>query len=91
MKISEMTLEELQDYAVKLEESVKAKDSELEQAKAKTVELQDLNTTLQKRNNELFLKVEQTPAPTENSQNEDSPAPQETCEELGAKLFNGGI
>ena len=63
MKISEMTLEQLQDYAVQLEndktvteQAIKDKDSEIQT-------LKDLNLGLQKRNKELFLQVEQQATP----------------------------
>ena len=58
-KISEMTLEELQDYAVELENDKATKDQAIADRDNKIAELTGLNTTLQKRNNDLFMKVEQ--------------------------------
>lgn len=86
-KISEMTLEELQDYALKLEGQISSKDDELKNKDASISELQTLNTTLQKRNNELFLQVEQQTIPGNDPDiDKDEPAVQ-TCEELAKSTF----
>lgn len=70
--ITEMTLEELQAHALKLTEDVTAgKTREEEQAK-KITELTDLNQALQRRNNDLIVKVEKqiTGAPEEKKTEE---------------------
>ena len=84
MKISEMTEDQVRDYALQLEEEKQAREEELAQAKIREQDLRDLNTALQKRNNDLFLKVEQqiVPGPEEKVQ----PAPTPTCEDLAHKL-----
>lgn len=79
-----MSLEELQDYAVKLEESNSALTDQVTNLTQDKTELQDLNKTLQRRNNELFLKVEQQhiQPPTEAE-----PEPVQTCEELASSIY----
>lgn len=85
-----MTLTELQDYALSLqsektalENSITAKDGEL-------AELQRTNLLLQKRNNELFMRVEQdaskAPVP-ENTDTDPEPDPEPTPEEFASKNF----
>lgn len=86
MKISEMTLEQLQDYAVELENKVQAKEEELQASATKQAELQDLNTTLQKRNHALFLQVEQQPERQEGADKLADPEPLKSCEDLGKEL-----
>lgn len=85
-KISEMTLEELQDYALDLE----GKNTTLtEQNATKQKEVDDLNAlnkTLQKRNNDLLMRVEQSPAPTPTPA---EPPKVETCEEFAKKFVLG--
>lgn len=88
MKISEMSLEELQDYALKLEGEKKDLTDKLSEKDSSLNELQELNKSLQKRNNDLFLKVEQqTTSPEPVEQKEEKT---ETCEEFAQKLVNGG-
>lgn len=88
-KISEMTLEELQDHAVKQAEQITALSNEKKATEDKVAELQTLNTQLQKRNNELFLKVEQgTDIPGQKKKEE--PVVVESCEEYAKKLILGG-
>ena len=84
-KISEMTFEELQDYASDLQTQLDTNLAELEQSKIKVNELHELNTTLQRRNNDLFKKVEQQPTGT-TSQPIEEPTP-ETCEEFATKIY----
>lgn len=78
--INEMILEELQDYALELQNTLATKNEELQAKDNHITELQDLNKTLQQRNNALFRQVEQqvpgTPGPT----TEEQVIP--TCEEL---------
>ena len=83
--ISEMTLEELQDYAREQQSKVAALE---EEKKNQTTELDDLRATnlmLQNRNNALFKQVEQqhsTPTPEEQSPAEE---PAESCEDFAMK------
>lgn len=86
-KISEMTLEELQDYALDLETKQAAAESEKTALNGKITELTDLNQALQTRNNALLMKVEQqhnnpTPTPAE-------PTHVESCEEFAARIAKG--
>lgn len=72
MKISEMTEEQVRDYALSLEQE-KASTAQVMAEKDKTInELKDLNLGLQKRNNALFLQVEQQRevTPTEEKESE---------------------
>lgn len=87
-KISEMTLEELQDYAVTLEADKKELSDKLTEKESSLTEAHELNRQLQKRNNDLFMKVEQqyTPPALELEKEEKT----ETCEEFAQKLVNGG-
>lgn len=90
MKISEMTLEQLQDYALNLEqdnknlkESALKKDDEIK-------ELNVFNKTLQKRNNELFMQVEQQGNTPDEGEKEKPPVPVKTCEEFAREYTLGG-
>lgn len=82
-KISEMSLEELQDYALKLEGE---KQTLTDQVAEKQTTIDDLNATnlaLQQRNNRLFMQVEQgtkDPAPTE-----EDPEDIESCEDFASR------
>lgn len=90
-KISEMTLEELQDYATGLQTDLANKEQELTDERAKTVDLQALNVDLQKRNRDLFLKVEQQSSlPDRQDDTQSEPTAQPTCEEV-AKTLKGVI
>lgn len=84
--ISEMTLEELQDYAVSLEEKVASTGQELELSRQENAELSGLNKTLQKRNNDLFMKVEQRGNGSEEEQQRDEQPPTPTCEDVARNL-----
>ena len=81
-----MSLEELQDYALDLEEKNKALEDEKTVQATKLAEVQDLNTKLQQRNNQLFMQVES--GVTVQQPKEPEPAP--TCEEF-AKTLKGVI
>lgn len=85
-KISEMTLEELQDYALDLEGKNKTLKEEKDVEVQKVSELTELNKSLQKRNNELFMKVEQ------QGSNEDPGKKKEdevqSCEDFAVELAN---
>ena len=77
-KISEMSPEELQDYALELRNVI--------DTRASNVELQELNKALQKRNNELFMKVEQQPSPSSFEGPEAPTEPVKTCEDFAKSL-----
>lgn len=83
-KISEMTLEELQDYALNLENENTALRTSNEEKDVQVQELTGLNKELQKRNNKLLLQVEQdTPEPVKD----EPPKPVESCEDFARKLI----
>lgn len=87
-KISEMTMEELQDYALSITNENESLKAEKQTLTEQNNELSSLNKNLQKRNNDLFMQVEQ-------QTNEDStpPAkeekPVESCEDFARKLILG--
>lgn len=85
-KISEMTLEELQDYALDLETKQAAAETEKTALNGKITELTSLNQALQTRNNNLLMKVEQqsTPAPSAAE-----PEKIESCEDFARRLVTG--
>ena len=85
-KISEMTLEELQDYALDLESKQTAVEGEKTALNGKIAELTELNQALQTRNNSLLMKVEQqhTPTPTPTA----TPVI-ESCEDFAARIAKG--
>lgn len=80
-KISEMTLEELQDYALTLEGEKAAGIEREKDLTGKIDELSGLNKTLQKRNNELFRQIEAQDPPVDNGSPAPDPKP-ESYEEL---------
>lgn len=86
-KISEMTMEELQDYALTFENEREAWKQEKEKLNGDITELNGLNKELQRRNNDLFMKVEQgTP---EQPKQEEEQKPVETCEDFAKNLILG--
>ena len=87
MKISEMTLEQLQDYALSQEQELASSKERESTLTAQITELTDLNKALQKRNNDLFIKVEQGTNPDIEQQKE---KPIESCEDFARKLILGG-
>ena len=87
MLISEMTLEQLQDYAVKRDEEIASYKDNESKMKTQIEELSELNKALQRRNNDLFLRVEQAPAV------DNTPKPEiktESCEDFARRLILGG-
>ena len=89
MKISEMSIEELREYALQLEEDKTLLTDENASLKAEKAELDTFNKNLQKRNNELFLKVEQArTAPDDNGAGKEE-KPVESCEDFARKLILG--
>lgn len=86
-KISEMSLEELQDYALKLEEQQTADADKITELTNKNTELVGFNQSLQRRNNDLLMKVEQ-------QHNEPEPAAPgqitiESCEDFARRIAKG--
>ena len=81
-----MTLEELQDYALSLEKDKELLESEKAEQATKMTELEELNKTLQQRNNKLFMQVESGVEVKEP----EAPPPTPTCEEF-AKTLKGVI
>lgn len=77
-----MTLEQLQDYALELKNTVATKDEELKAKDTNISELQDLNKTLQQRNNELFRRVEQQGMPGVPKDQEGEQNSPQTCEDF---------
>ena len=90
-KISEMTEDEVRDYALQLEGEKSAFAEKEKNYQAREKELDDLNKALQKRNNELFLKVEQQNGVEEKEENKSTPEEKtETCEDFARRLIEGG-
>lgn len=86
-KISEMSLEELQDYALKLQEDVAAGQTRENELTEKVNTLTGLNQSLQTRNNALLMKVEQqSSGPAEPPKEEKI----ESCEDFARRLVKGG-
>lgn len=88
-KISEMSLDELQDYALSLEEGQTAAAARERELSGKIDELTNLNQALQARNNNLLMKVEQQIAGVPEST--PAPAPVETCEDFARRIAKGGF
>lgn len=84
-KISEMSLEELQDYALDLETKQAAANEEKTALNNKITELSGLNLDLQKRNNALLMKVEQQ----HNNPTQADPGSVESCEEFAIRIAKG--
>ena len=82
-----MTLEQLQDFALKQKDELAAKDEELKSKDTSISELQDLNKTLQQRNNELFRRVEQQGMPGVPKDLEGTPDSPQTCEEMAKNKY----
>lgn len=86
MEISEMSLEQLQDYALELKNEVAEGKTREADKEAQINDLRALNTTLQKRNNELFMKVEQQSVnPVEDQKAEQDSLP--SCEDFASKNY----
>ena len=83
-KISEMTLEELQDYALDLEGKQTANAAKEKELNDKITELTGLNQTLQTRNNNLLMKVEAQQ--NTNASAPAEPAPVESCEDFARRI-----
>lgn len=83
-----MTLEQLQDYAKTLEDTVATQKTELEDKDTKLNEVNELNLDLQRRNLSLFKQVEQKPSTDSqnNQEGQEQPA-HTTCEEFASKNY----
>lgn len=87
MKIAEMTLTELQDYALQLEQDVATRDASITQKDEELAELRNTNLLLQERNNKLFVQVEQGIKGQQDT--EDDADEVESCEEFAIKNLKG--
>lgn len=87
--IDQMSLEELQAYALELEGKTNTLTEQQNAANAKISDLQDLNTALQKRNNDLLMRVEQKqPDP----QPQPDPTPKtESYEDFAKRILSKGV
>ena len=88
-KISEMNLEELQDYALDLEEKNKTLDERCVEYEREKGVLIGLNQQLQTRNNNLLMKVEQQGA-GENAPQQPAEEVAESCEDFAKNLIKEG-
>lgn len=89
-RISEMTLEELQDYALDLENERNGLNERVTSLNGQIEDLTSLNMQLQRRNNDLLMRVEQPHNPIE-----DPPPAEEkpvvSCEDFARNLFHKGV
>ena len=88
-----MTLEELQDYALKLEGDKKTLEDEKVNLLNEKNDLTALNQNLQRRNNDLFMRVEQQQAGGDNGNDQGDNKENEkvvTCEEFARNYVLGG-
>ena len=83
-KISEMTLEELQDYALEQDNKIKTLTTNIEGLTAENTEIKGYNLELQKRNNKLFTQLEQQDIV---AQKEDPKKEVTTCEDFARNLI----
>lgn len=87
MEISKMTLEELQDYALTLEQEKQTLTEQNTSLTNENNELNTINRALQKRNNDLFMRVEQTiKQPVQPST---EPKKVVSCEDFAKTLIKG--
>lgn len=91
-KISEMSLEELQDHALKLEGDKKTLEQQVQDLKGEVEQTNNLNKQLQKRNNDMFVQLEQqaTPGKTDKQENEEEEQQVPSCEEFAKNYILGG-
>ena len=82
-KISEMTLEELQDHALQLEAQLATANDTIAERDTTIEDLNNTNLMLQQRNNRLFMQVEQGVKDPEEK--EEEVAEVETCEAFAEK------
>lgn len=76
-----MTLEQLQEYALELENEKATNDKLIAEKDAKITEITGYNMDLQKRNKELFLKVEQQGTGKIVELDPNTPTPQKPSED----------
>lgn len=90
-KISEMTEDEVRDYALALEQEKQAFTEKEKGYQEKINEVTGLNTELQKRNNKLFMQLEQQGGDDYDDQPEPEKEEQktETCEDFARRLLKG--
>jgi hypothetical protein len=72
-KISEMTEDEVRDYALQLEQEKDANSQAIAEKDKTIADLKDDVVSLQRRNNSLFMKIEQqkaTPSPEDEGEEE---------------------
>lgn len=90
-KISEMTLEELQDYAVQLKGENKTLTDSIAEKDKQIDEVNGYNRQLQARNNSLFMQLEQQNNAGDNEENQEQEQEKtESCEDFARRLINGG-
>lgn len=87
-KIGEMTLEELQDYALQLEQANTQANEKIAQIEGEKTNLVELNQALQKRNNDLFMRVESQIKP-DKPEDKKEPEKVESCEDFAKNLILG--
>lgn len=85
-KISEMDLDELRDYAVKLEDEKNAGAQREKDLGEQITKLTERNQILQDRNNNLFMQVEQSRQP--GADPTPAPAPAVSCEDFARSIAN---
>lgn len=88
-KISEMTLEELQDYALSLETERNGLNEQITGLNTQIQDLNAVNLALQKRNNDLFMRVEQGKQ-DDGGKDKEPETPPKTCEQFAKDLILGG-
>ena len=90
-KISEMTMEELQDYAVQLKGENETLTASVAEKDQQIDEVNKLNRQLQSRNNSLFMMVEQQSDADEGVEKEKEKQEEKTesCEDFARRLLGG--
>ena len=85
--ISEMTEDEVRDHALELRQQVATLEEDMQRVNAEMEETRKTNLLLQRRNNELFMRVEmgQTPEEEDAAPAEDP----ETIEDFAIKNMKG--
>ena len=89
-KISEMSLEELQVYALDLEEKTTALTAQNAEKDKKIEEVNGYNAELQRYNNTLLMKVEQQNSGNDPEPEEEKEVKTESCEDFARRLIEGG-
>lgn len=83
-----MSEDEVRDHALELRQQVATLQAEMQQANAEMEETRKTNLLLQKRNNELFMRVEMGKAPEEEKPEEPEEDP-ESLEDFAIKNMKG--